>query len=495
MKAVPKPADTRLTDEELEQHLGPEFVKLLNRFMWTLVVSGVIAALWFASVTGFRVENFPGAIFSLIGLASLWYMSRGRLLKGLQMFLWLGWVTTSVWVVMIMGVRTPIAMAYPLLITMTGWLIGQSAAFLMAAATILLASVVFVLESFGVLQVSIWRGPPSYLITIIVVAVLAGVFAGFLGEGFRHQLQRVYELSHALRGQIDALRQSQQEVEALNQSLERRVEERTRELEQTLGYLSSAQEELVHAEKMASLGAMVAGVSHELNTPIGNSLTAASALATEVKRLRQALEAGTLGRTQMNEFLRSSEEISDILVRSCRRSAGLITSFKQVAADQTSERRRRFDLDELVEDIVSSMRPGIKHRDIEVSVDVPAGLMCDSYPGPLGQVLTNLLQNVFVHAFEGRDKGLVRITARAFGEDWMELIVEDNGCGMDAVTMGRIFDPFFTTRLGRGGTGLGLSVSYRIASEILGGGITVSSSPGEGTEFHVRFPAEAPERI
>ncbi len=243
-------------------------------------------------------------------------------------------------------------------------------------------------------------------------------------------------------------------------------------------------------EKLASLGALVAGVAHELNTPIGNALTTSSSLGHAARQLQDSVQRGELRKSVLVEFLKNAEAMNDLVVRSCERAATLITSFKQVAVDQTSEQRREFEILPLVEDNVNALRPSFKHAAVHIALEIPGGIRCNSYPGPLGQVLVNLVQNAVIHGFADRRGGTIRITAHA--EDArVQMTVEDDGLGMSDEVRAHIFDPFFTTRLGQGGSGLGLSVSQNIVTMVLGGSIDVHSSPGQGTRFVLRFPRDA----
>jgi signal transduction histidine kinase len=239
---------------------------------------------------------------------------------------------------------------------------------------------------------------------------------------------------------------------------------------------------------------MVAGVSHELNTPIGNALMASTTVHSHLETLLGRFSSGALKRSEFEALLRSAEEANRLSTASIARAAELVASFKQVAVDRVSERRREFALAELVEDTLATLRPGLKARPWRLSSEVPAGLVLDSYPGPLGQVLTNLVQNAVVHAFDDRDRGEVRVTAREEG-GWIELVVSDDGVGMPPATLAHIFEPFFTTRLGRGGSGLGLAICHRLATRVLGGELTAASRPGEGSEFRLRLPRIAPGEV
>jgi signal transduction histidine kinase len=245
----------------------------------------------------------------------------------------------------------------------------------------------------------------------------------------------------------------------------------------------------VQSEKLASLGAMVAGISHELNTPIGNTVTVSSTLQAQVKDFKKLVDSGQLRKSDLTDFLGLLNEMADVIVRSTQRAAELVTSFKQVAVDRSSERRRDFDLADLVQELVTALKPSMRKFEITIAVDIAPGIACDSYPGPVGQVVTNLIQNAVTHAFSAEKFGTIFINAQVDGA-WVVMQVRDDGKGMDEHTLKHAFDPFFTTRLGQGGSGLGLSVSHRIATTVLGGTLSASSVAGEGSSFTFSFLRE-----
>ncbi|MEL3921732.1 GAF domain-containing sensor histidine kinase [Aeromonas enteropelogenes] len=272
------------------------------------------------------------------------------------------------------------------------------------------------------------------------------------------------------------------------------LEQHKAQLTQTLDSLKKTQEELIHTETLAALGAMVAGISHELNTPIGNALIATTALQEKTRQLAAQLGAQTIRRSTLEEFIKATQEMSELALQAITQSAKLVKSFKQVAIDQTSENRRSFDLKCLIDDNLANLKAGQGYDRVIMQNTVGEGLLCDTYPGPLSQVLLNLVHNAAVHGIGSRQDGRIVISAYQ-DKETISLEVLDNGQGMAPNVLTHIFDPFFTTTLGKGGSGLGLSICRRIATSVLGGSLTARSSPGEGSCFTLTFPRMAPGRL
>ncbi|UAK70880.1 GAF domain-containing sensor histidine kinase [Aeromonas enteropelogenes] len=272
------------------------------------------------------------------------------------------------------------------------------------------------------------------------------------------------------------------------------LEQHKAQLTQTLDSLKKTQEELIHTETLAALGAMVAGISHELNTPIGNALIATTALQERTRQLAAQLGAQTIRRSTLEEFIKATQEMSELALQAITQSAKLVKSFKQVAIDQTSESRRSFELKRLIDDNLANLKAGQGYDRVIMQNTVGEGLICDTYPGPLSQVLLNLVHNAAVHGIGSRQDGRIVISAYQ-DKETIYLEVLDNGQGMAPNVLAHIFDPFFTTTLGKGGSGLGLSICRRIATSVLGGSLTARSSPGEGSCFTLTFPRMAPGRL
>ena len=268
-------------------------------------------------------------------------------------------------------------------------------------------------------------------------------------------------------------------------------EQANRELAAALENLSITQEELVRRDKLAALGALVAGIAHELNTPIGNGLVVATTRAERTREIQASFLDG-LRRSELESYLSQAGEADAIMLRNLQRAADLVSSFKQIAVDRASSQRRSFLLRQFVGELMLPMSTPLKAAGVSLTQDVPDGLTMDSYPGPLGQVLGNLVENCLRHAFDGRSGGSITVAARASDDgQGITVSVADTGVGISADDLTHIYDPFFTTKLGSGGSGLGLHVAHNIVTGVLGGHIDATSSP-QGTTFTVQLPAVAP---
>ena len=309
---------------------------------------------------------------------------------------------------------------------------------------------------------------------------LGDVIRGF--NGVQRKLKSIIERT---RHAEDAARRSQQEMA------------------QAMDDLRRAQESLLQSERLASLGSLVAGVAHEINTPVGIALTSASVLKEATDAISAAVAGGGVKKTDIVRYLETAGESSRLIMNNAYRAAHLIHSFKQIAVDQVSEARRAFELRDYIGEVVASLQPTLKKTRSEVIIDCPSGIEFDSYPGALAQVLTNLVLNCVEHAFDAETAGTIHIGVRCEAEsmgdakagakaEYLIMQVRDNGRGIAPELLDRVFDPFVTTRRGQGGTGLGLNIVFNLITRQFGGTITVTSTPGQGATFLLRLPRVTP---
>ena len=261
------------------------------------------------------------------------------------------------------------------------------------------------------------------------------------------------------------------------------------EQQQTMQRLKDTQRQLVQTEKMASLGGLVAGVAHEINTPVGVGVTAASTLKSRTKDFQESYENNTLTATGLKQYVEMATLSSRMILTNLERAAELIQSFKQVAVDQTSSEQREFELAGYLKEILLSLRPKLKASKHVVEVNCPSGIMVNSYPGAFSQIMTNLIMNSLIHGFEYQEEGKITINASLKGGE-IHLHYEDNGVGVSVENQAKIFDPFFTTKRGFGGSGLGLHVAYNLVTHTLNGHITMNSKPGEFMAYDITFPLQ-----
>lgn len=290
----------------------------------------------------------------------------------------------------------------------------------------------------------------------------------------------------------------QQQLEHANERLESLVNERTAHLQKALDQLKQTQQHLIESEKMASLGSLVAGIAHEVNTPVGIGLTGISHCSYLLSALAESVQAGMLGKTQLEQTLAELQHSTALVERNLHRAAELILQFKQSAVDQSHYELYQFAIDDYIQAVLQTLLPFCKQHEVQLELDLNSGLVLQSYPGAIAQVLTNLVTNACIHAFEPPltvDRALIRVESQALSDGRLLLQLTDNGCGIPRDHLPRIFEPFFTTRRGRGGTGLGLSIVYNIVQKNLGGELKVASKPGIGTRFSLKLASLSPESL
>ncbi|MBT9459320.1 MAG: HAMP domain-containing histidine kinase [Burkholderiaceae bacterium] len=341
-----------------------------------------------------------------------------------------------------------------------------------------------------------------------LAAVMAHAGEGRLGLRAQVEGPRdIANMAQVFNGMMHGLELREQELQQKNEelarhalTLEERVEERTRslssanrELQQALDTLRDTQRQLIEAEKLASLGRLVAGVAHELNTPLGNALMAASTMQAEQTQLSEAMHAGQLRKSEFDRMLSKTIEGNTLVMSNVRRAADIIRDFKQLALDQTTDMRRSFLAHEVIGELLATLQPMFRHSPYELAVELEPGLRMDSYPGPLGQVVSNVVQNALLHGFAGRDQGRVTVQCHALGDDRVQIICSDDGEGMTEAVRLRVFEAFFTTKLGQGGSGLGMQIVHSLVTGLLGGRVQVESEPGAGTRVLISLPRQAPQ--
>ena len=293
-----------------------------------------------------------------------------------------------------------------------------------------------------------------------------------------------------------ARKRAEEKIRQMNDELERRVEKRTAQLNETnlvlkqsLSTVKKTQDRLVQTEKMASLGSLVAGVAHEINTPVGIGVTASSLLEEKTRQINSLHASGEMKRSDLEKYLKTANDASASILLNLNQAADLIRSFKQVAVDQSNEERRSFRVKEYINNVLLSLRPKLKKTEHHVQVECPENLKINSYPGAFSQIVTNLVMNSLLHGFSGIDRGEIQIKFSKTDADYL-LTYSDNGVGMDANTYRNIFDPFFTTKRATGGTGLGMHIVFNLVTQTLNGKINCKSEPGKGTFYAIKIPSE-----
>jgi signal transduction histidine kinase len=259
--------------------------------------------------------------------------------------------------------------------------------------------------------------------------------------------------------------------------------------------LDATRDELIRKDKLAALGGLVAGVAHEINTPLGVAVTAASLAGDRLREIEEAFVAGTLRRQDLQYGLAQAQEAARMTLGNLRRAADMVGNFKQIAVDQSSEAERTVALGPYVREVVASLGPLYRRTPHRVVIEVKAHVELTTFVGAISQVCTNLVQNALVHAFPGERVGTVTLEVDRDGDAGVSLVCRDDGVGMEPAVLRRVFDPFFTTQRGRGGSGLGMHIVHNLVTDLLGGTIAVTSTPQQGTQVVIRLPLRLPVRV
>ena len=285
-----------------------------------------------------------------------------------------------------------------------------------------------------------------------------------------------------------ALKQMREEMQNKNVLLKKQVDEIKEKTER----LDQSRKRLVQSEKMASLGQLVAGVAHEINTPVGIGITVSSHLVDQTREIIAAFDNNKMTKSALTQYFGKTLETSELIFTHLVQAGDLVRSFKMISADQTVHERRSFMLKTYLDDIIISLRPKLKKELHQVTVNCREDIEINSYPGALAQIITNLIINSLLHAYSEGEEGNIRIHASIEGTD---VILEygDDGKGISPENIEKIFDPFFTTKRGKGGTGLGLHIIYNTVTEILKGSISCESTLGKGTRFTIKLPVSIAE--
>lgn len=489
-------------ENQATQILSTRAVAVLRNLILVIGISIVVLATYLLFTTqSVRFVGGASLAYTCVLACCYFELKAGRTTRGIAILFWGIWSIAFCVSFVVAGIRTPALVAVPATIMIVAWLQGRRASLLMVVATIAGLAILVVADALNWLPPTIQRTPLHvfmvYSATIAFVTVLSIVIA----EHFQRLLRSGRGLTQELRTRMLELQASERTLQELTDQLEDRVKRRTAQLttanqslNDTVEALKRTQAELVQAEKLASLGSMVAGISHELNTPIGSTLTTATSLEDLFQRLDAQLALGNLKRSALADFVAQGQDMAQFLTRSTTKALNLVGSFKQLALDQTSAQRRSFDLREVIEANLDAFKAELAERGANLEITVADNVSCDSYPGPLGQIIHSVVQNALTHGFKDRDGGRLRINADVQAGQ-ISLHIENDGEAITPHVLAHIFDPFFTTQLGKGSSGLGLSVSHRLATSVLGGNLDARSSVPEGTCMTLTFPQRAPHAM
>ena len=307
-----------------------------------------------------------------------------------------------------------------------------------------------------------------------------------LSQAMMDLQQQKYELEKqklTLTEEVDLRRHTEQELLTKQTQLQRYVDE-----------LNIAQERLVSSEKMAALGGLVAGITHDINTPVGIGVTATSFLQERLVQIEAAYKDKTLSPKALEEFINDAKQSTSLLTSNLDRASELVASFKQIAVDQASEAVRTINFKEYLGEVIRSLHPKIKNTSHHINLDCPEELTLNLPAGAISQIFTNLIMNSLIHGFDGLENGIIDIIIKD-DDNYVVIDFKDNGNGVSEQQLEKLFDPFFTTKRDQGGSGLGTHITFNLVKQTLSGDIDVSSSPGNGLHYHISFPKDMPKPL
>lgn len=375
------------------------------------------------------------------------------------------------------GLQNMAIFATPLLLILCSALLGSHETLVYGALWVMGFGALFVAENLHLLP----KMPPqpTSINALMIVAISTVLIVYYL----QHIIKQIVKHTRRIEQQMERLELSNEVSQRMNSSLQMR----TQEISTLSEYLETTQRQLVEAEKMAALGSLVAGVAHEINTPIGVGVTAATTLVLETEQMRKEYEGGGLKRSVLEEYLDTATKSSQMIATNLQRAAELVQSFKQVAVDQTSMEQRVFSVKKYLTEVTRSLEPMLKRHHHVIVVIGDDAIRLNSFPGDLAQIITNLVMNSVIHGYAEGESGHLQLMFQA-DESKLRIEYRDDGRGIESEHLSKIFEPFFTTARNRGGTGLGLHIVYNLVTQKMMGTIRCESSVGQGVRFIIKLP-------
>lgn len=466
---------------------------LMGRLAWAVIFAGSVSQSFqtFYDHNGMRPATLAawgvGALMLLLVKWRKTYAAAAVLSWGMGVGLSLSVLSSA-------GLNNVTWTAMPMLAIASVWLLGKRHGMLVAGSSALFLSYVLWMHKTG--HVFPILNSPSTIFVVTLVYMSVGLAIGISTQSaYEETLETSNDLAKGLKEANDQLEARVEERTEALKAVALQLSARTDELERKIKENEVMQAQVARAEKVDALTTMIAGIAHELNTPIGNTLVLSSTMRNKAEAMRGLMSGKSVRKSDMDAVCGDMVEMSKMIEASTSKAAELIESFKRVSVDQASERRMVFSVEKLLVDVARLQRASRKNKKVDIHVSVEDGIPeMDAFPGALGQTVINLLQNAFIHAFAVDGPGLIEMSASYDKSlDQVHVVVKDNGKGILERDLGRIFDPFYSTRVGSGGSGLGLSVSHQLVTVVLGGRIEVQSKRGEGSSFMLKIPRVAPK--